>query len=332
MSDILRAGLIGLGMMGRHHARILAALDGVEFVVAADAFGDRFGALRGAALVDDVEPLLEHDLDICVVAVPTEDHERLGLALADAGVHTLIEKPIARDTSAAARLVQAFAERKLLGAVGHVERFNPSLQSLRARLESGELGELYQIATRRQGPFPGRVRDVGVTTDLASHDFDLTAWIAGSPYVSVSALTAHKAGREHEDMVTALGTLGSGLATNHVVNWLTPFKERVTIVTGERGCFVADTGQMDLTFYENGEIANEWEAISRFRGVSEGNMTRFAISKPEPLLTELTNFRDAVLGISRDIVTLEEGMQTLQVVEAALQSAKAGGQQVRVGG
>lgn len=329
----LRAGLLGLGMMGRHHARILGSeLDDVELVVAADAAGDRHGVLRGAQLVDDLEGMLAQDLDVCIVAVPTEDHEAAGLRLADAGVHTLIEKPLATDVVAARRLQEAFDRAGLVGAVGHVERFNPALQSLRHRLEAGELGELYQIATRRQGPFPGRVRDVGVVTDLASHDFDLTAWIAKEPYVSVTARTAHKAGRHNEDMVTAIGSLRSGLVTSHIVNWLTPFKERVTVVHGERGCFVADTAQMDLTFYENGQVTNEWDAISRFRGVSEGNMTRFAIPKPEPLLMELTNFCRAVRGEAAEVVTFAEGTTTLRVVEAALASSSAGGRQVPVHG
>lgn len=326
MTTPLKAGVIGLGMMGRHHARILrGSLEGVELVAAADPLGDRFGAVRDVALCSTIDELLEHRLDFCVVAVPTEDHGRVGLALAAAGVHTLIEKPVASDVAGAQKLAKAFHEAGLVGAVGHVERFNPSLQSLRKRLEYGELGEIYQIATRRQGPFPARVRDVGVIKDLATHDIDLTAWVGASPFRSISARTAHKAGRPHEDLVTAVGELRNGTVTNHLVNWLTPFKERVTIVYGERGAFVADTGQMDLTFYENGEVANEWDAISRFRGVSEGNVTRFAIPKPEPLLIELTNFRDAVLGRAEaEIVSMEEGMRTLAVAEAAIQSAGSG--------
>jgi len=94
----------------------------------------------------------------------------------------------------------------------------------------------------------------------------------------------------------ALSQLSGGLMSNHLVNWLTPTKERLTIVTGEKGMFIADTLTADLTFYANGRIATTWDDIAQFRGVSEGDVTRFAIAKPEPLRTEHENFRDAILG------------------------------------
>jgi UDP-N-acetylglucosamine 3-dehydrogenase len=320
----LRAGLIGLGMMGRNHARVLGQLEGVDLVGVADPLGDRFGVAKGAAIFETAEALIEHGIDYCVVAAPTEDHERVGMLLAEAGVHALVEKPLAPEVDAAERLAKAFTERGLVGAVGHIERFNPALQQLRRRLEQGEIGEIYQIATRRMGPFPGRITDVGVVKDLATHDVDLTAWVAGHPYASISARVAHKSGREHEDLIAATGLLADGTVTNHLVNWLTPTKERVTIVTGERGAFVADTLTGDLTLFENGEVATEWDAISRFRGVSEGNMIRFAFAKPEPLLVEHSAFRDAVLGQEAAIVTMEQGLAAVLTAVAALRSAHEG--------
>jgi predicted dehydrogenase len=125
-------------------------------------------------------------------------------------------------------------------------------------------------------------------------------------------------------MVTAVGELDGGIMVNHLVNWLSPFKERSTVVTGERGCFVADTLTADLTFYANGVAATEWEAIRAFRGVAEGDMTRFAIAKREPLLVEHERFRDAVLGKDAEIVTLREGLRTVQVAAAMLGSAESG--------
>ena len=145
--------------------------------------------------------------------------------------------------------MDAFAAKGLVGAVGHIERFNPALQSLRKRIADGELGEVYQIATRRQGPFPARIADVGVVKDLGTHDIDLTAWLAQSRFESIFAQTTTRSGRPHEDMVAATGKLANGVITNHLVNWLSPMKERLTIVTGEKGAFVADTVTADLTFY-----------------------------------------------------------------------------------
>ncbi|HEU5331201.1 MAG TPA: Gfo/Idh/MocA family oxidoreductase [Actinocrinis sp.] len=321
----LRAGLVGLGAMGRHHARVLRALDGVDLVAVADPGGDVHGALGGAALVADVEELLTHRPDYVVVACPTADHERVALTLAEAGVAALIEKPLAHDIPAAQRVVEAFESRGLVAAVGHIERYNPALQNMRGRLEAGELGELFQVATRRQGPFPNRIADVGVVKDLATHDLDLTGWVTGAQYRTVAARTAHRSGRPHEDLVTVLGELDSGVIATHLVNWLSPLKERVSIVTGERGCFVADTLTADLTFFANGSTRTEWDAVSVFRGVSEGDMTRYAIPKREPLAVEHETFRDAVEGkADAAIVTLRQGLRAVMVAEAVLESARTG--------
>lgn len=320
MRPPLRAGVLGLGAMGRNHVRVLSGLEGVELVGVADPIGGR----AGVPVVSGLDELLARGIDLCVVAVPTEEHLGAGLALADAGVHALIEKPLALDRGSGEQLVDAFARAGLVGCVGHVERFNAALRALHARLEAGELGEAYQVATSRQGPFPSRIRDVGVVKDLATHDLDLTAWVTGSPYVEVSAQAARRAGRRHEDLVAAVGRLADGTVTNHLVNWLSPFKQRQIVVTGERGSFTADTLTADLTFHANGVERLGWDALRQFRGVSEGDMVRFAMAKPEPLAVELSAFRDAVSGgpLGGEIVTLAEGLGAVVAAEAVLEAAR----------
>lgn len=323
MTARLRAGLIGLGAMGRNHARVLNALDGVELVGVLDP-APGASAPFGVPVVAELDQLLALGLDYAVIACPTGLHEEIGLRLAGAGVHALIEKPLAPSVEAARNLAEVFERHGLVGAVGHIERYNPALQSLRTRLENGELGDMFQVVTRRQGPFPGRIADVGVVMDLATHDIDLTAWVTGREYVHVAAYTVSRSGRPHEDMVSAVAALDGGLMANHVVNWLSPLKERSTVITGARGCFVADTLTADLTFYANGAVGTEWEALRAFRGVAEGDMIRYAIPKREPLLVEHERFRDAVEGKDSDIVTLRQGMRTVEVAAAVLQSAKEG--------
>ncbi len=313
--------------MGRHHARVLGSLDGVELVAVCDPMGDAHNVAGGRPVFTKVSDLIAAGIDYAMVAAPTAFHEELALELAAAGIHALIEKPLAVDTPAAKRIQEAFAAKGLVGAVGHIERYNPALQQLRARLDAGELGAVYQIATRRQGPFPSRIADVGVIKDLATHDIDSTAWVARSKFISVSAQTAHKSGRPHEDMVAAIGKLENGIITNHLVNWLTPFKERLTIVTGERGALVADTLTADLTFYANASVDTQWDSVAAFRGVSEGDVIRYAFAKPEPLRTEHEAFRDAVLGLPgavERIVTMEQGLATVAVASAMIDSSKNG--------
>ena len=318
----LRAGVIGLGVMGRNHARVLSSLPGVTLVGIVDPL-EIEGEQRGQ-LMRSTEELLAQGVDYCFVAVPTVLHKEVGLLLASAGVHALVEKPLAVDTASASALTDAFEAAGLVGAVGHIERYNPALQQARLRIEAGDLGQIYQVVTRRQGPFPARIADVGVVKDLATHDIDLTAWIAQQPYASVAARTAHRTGREHEDLVTVVAELATGVVASHIVNWLSPFKERRTVISGERGALVADTLTADLTFHANGSVESEWEDMAMFRGVSEGDVVRFAIPKPEPLRSEHEAFRDAVLGLNSDIVTMREGLATVAVAEAILESASTG--------
>lgn len=317
----LRAGLVGLGMMGRHHARVLASLPGIDFVGVSDPAGDFNNLAQGRPVVKTVAELIALGIDYAIVAVPTVYHLEVGKELATAGIHTLVEKPLSQDTASSKELVKIFANAGLVGAVGHIERYNPALQEARSRLE--QLGSLYQVVTRRQGPFPARVADVGVVKDLATHDIDLTSWITGQLYTSVSAQTASRTGRQYEDLVAVVGTLQDGTITNHLVNWLSPLKERVTILTGEKGAFVVDTLTADLTFFENGNISSSWGEIEQFRGVTEGNVTRYAIPKHEPLKMEHENFRDALLGKRADIVTMEQGLATVLIAEAIIASAMA---------
>lgn len=320
----LRVGLVGIGMMGRHHARVLNSIEGIELIAVADPAGDKHGMADKAIVVNTVTEMIQQGIDMAVVAVPTAFHLDVGLELAAAGVHTLIEKPLAADSPESTQLADAFEQADLVNAVGHIERYNPALRALRARLENGDLGEIYQVATRRQGPFPNRIADVGVVKDLATHDIDLTAWVIQSPYARVSAHTAHKSGREHEDLISITAQMEDGTVVSHLVNWLSPLKERLTVVTGARGAFVADTLQGDLTFHENGLVVTEWDHVASFRGVSEGNSTRFAIPKPEPLRIQHENFRNAVLGTANEIVTMREGLATVAVADACIRSANEG--------
>jgi len=325
MSRTLRAGIIGVGRMGRHHVRVLGELPDVELVAAADIQGRPAKSFRGLDVVDTVDELLDRGIEMCVLATPTVTHEPIAVQLAEAGVATLIEKPLAHDTKAAQNIAEAFARTATLSCVGHIERFNPALQEMRQRLAGGELGNLYQVVTRRQGPFPDRIVDAGVILDLATHDIDLTAWVTGATYRSVSARSAHRSGRPHEDLVSVVAELSNGLVVTHLVNWLSPFKERVTAVTGDKGSLVADTLTADLTLFKNGSQAMEWDRVAAFRGVVEGDVIRYAIPKPEPLVTELRNFADAVRGHSEgQVVTLEEGLATVRIAEAMRDSAATG--------
>lgn len=325
---VLRAATLGLGMMGRHHARILQSLPGVTFAGAVDALGDPHDAVRDPSLVySSIDELLEAtpDLDMAVVALPTEEHLPAALRLAEAGVSMLIEKPLAASVADGERIVAAVERAGVRAAVGHVERFNPALIALRQRVLAGQLGEVFLVATERIGPFPARVRDVGVVKDLATHDLDIVTWVADAPITTVAAQTAHRTGRPHEDLVLVTGRLASDVPFNSIVDWLTPTKARRTRVLGDRGMLVAETVTAELTFYENGHVTSTWDSAQALRGVSEGDATRYALSRAEPLRTELEAFRDFVAGDDEaPVVTLAQGLAAVRSAEAVLESAACG--------
>lgn len=312
----MRFGLIGLGQMGRHHARLLADSPEVEFVGAVDPIGDRHRVMSSGKLFSDVDELLGVGIEAAVVAVPTAQHHEVAMRLATAGIHTLIEKPLADTVERAREIDSTFAAVSALGAVGHVERFNSALQEMKRRLEDGGLGRVIAVASERVGPFPNRIQDVGVVKDLATHDIDIATWIGGGRFAEVSGQLAHKMGRPHEDLVVATGRLDNDVVVSMNVNWLTPVKRRSVSVLGEKGSFVADLLAADLFFYSNADVGSQWDQIAQLRGVSEGDMVRYAFPKREPLAVEHEAFRAAISGGDAEgVVSLAEGVEILEVAE-----------------
>jgi predicted dehydrogenase len=297
-------------------------MEGVELVGVADPAGDPNRAAVGIPVVGTCEELLDLGIDAASVVVPSNRHGEIGMKLAAAGVHALIEKPVANSVDDARLLAKEFDGAGLIAVVGHVERFNPAIVEMRRRLQAGELGQIYSLSTRRVGPFPVRISDVGVVFDLATHDIDLIRWLGGS-FATMHSISQSVVAGPGEDILEVIGVLESGVIATMSVNWVSPVKERRVTVTGTRGAFVADLLSADLTLHENGEVRTEWDDISRLRGVTEGNRTTFAFQKKEPLVSELEAFRDAVLGdIDAPVVTLSDGVGVLEMAEALLGKAK----------
>ncbi len=147
----LRFGIVGLGVMGAHHARVLGQIEGLDLVGVVDPIraGDR---VAGYEIASSVSTLLDDGIDCCVVAAPTSAHAAIGMELAESRVHALIEKPLAMTVSEAIQLRDAFVSAKLVGAVGHVERYNASLQEMKRRIAAGQIGRILQLRLVDRGP------------------------------------------------------------------------------------------------------------------------------------------------------------------------------------
>jgi UDP-N-acetylglucosamine 3-dehydrogenase len=322
----LRAALVGAGQMGRFHARVLSEHDDVDLLAVVDPedTAERVALLSRALRLRTVDELLAGEpVDFAVVTIPTAQHASLGLRLIEAGVPILIEKPIAATVEDGTHLIEAAAARGVPLAVGHVERFNPAVRELHRRLEEQALGRVFQVHTRRLSPFPPRVGDTGVALDLATHDLDLMCRLAGTA-VRISAETDRKAHRTREDLLAALLRFDSGILGLLEVNWLTPTKVRQMTVTGERGMFVVDYLNQHLTLYENAQASEAWQSLDLFDGVTEGNVTRFAIDREEPLRAQLDAFVRAVRGDAPVVVTGEQGLEVLRLALAAVDAGRTG--------
>ena len=207
---ILRVGVIGAGHLGTIHARLLRSIDDVELVGVADpcpAARDRAAAAFETTAFEDHRQLIGK-IDAAVIAAPTEHHYWIGMELAEAGVHLLVEKPLAMTVAEAEALVQATRQRQLVLQVGHVERFNPAFTAAASQVRRPR----YIEAVRSSG-FTGRSVDIGVVLDLMIHDIDLVLSLAGSEVVDVEALGAVVLG-PHEDMAHARLRFANGCIAN----------------------------------------------------------------------------------------------------------------------
>jgi predicted dehydrogenase len=315
--------------MGRNHVRLLRELGDGKLVGIADADKETACKLADANSThgySSYRELLERERpDAVTVAVPTESHHAVVLDALTAGCHVLVEKPIAATLQQADEMVAAARDAGRILAVGHVERFNPAVLELKRRIDERQLGRLYQIDALRLGPFPQRIRDVGVVVDLATHDLDVMRFVTGIEIVRVYAETRRKLHTTNEDMVSGLLRFADDTVGFLEINWLTPSKIRQLTVTGEGGMFRANYLTQDLLFFENAARAGQnWERISHLRGVSEGAMVKYSIDKREPLRSEVEAFLKAVDGEPAGIVSGEDGREALRLALAMVRSGEEG--------
>lgn len=325
---MVSAAVIGVGSMGRHHARVYREMDGVDLVGVVDTdpqVGARVGALYGVPSFTDYTAMLDavHP-EIVSVAVPTSLHYSVASDLVQRGVHVLLEKPITSTIEEAAALISLADKAGVIVSVGHIERFNPVIVELRKRIGADAIGRIYKVHMQRLSPYPGRIRDAGVVVDLASHDIDLMRFLIHEPIVRLYSETLMTINSEREDAFSGLMRFASGIIGLIDVNWITPRKVRSVTITGDRGMYCADLIAQELLFYENDVTHDHWDSLSILRGVSEGNVLGIRIPRCEPLNRELADFVEAVKSGRAPLVTGTDGLETLRLALAFVQSGADG--------
>jgi UDP-N-acetylglucosamine 3-dehydrogenase len=300
-----RVGVVGVGVMGSNHARVISELPGVELAGIVDI--DQHQARNvsrslGCRAFETLDALLERGVDAATIAAPTHLHHDLALTCIRRGVHVLIEKPIASNAEEGRSLIAAARRARVTLMVGHVERFNPAVQAIKETLR-GE--EILSIAITRVGPFPPRMSNVGVVIDLAVHDIDLIRWFTDSEIIEMQPQLS-SAVAEREDIALLQFRTASGVLAHINTNWLTPFKARTAHVATRKKYVMGDLLTRQVT-----------ECFG-FKPDGSYSMRHLSVGYAEPLRAELQAFIEAVRCGTTPAVSGEEGVASLDIAMRCL--------------
>ena len=296
----LKVGVAGVGVMGRNHARVLSDIRDFELTAVFDpdaATADGVAGLYGAKAFTTAADFVAAGLDAAVVATPNRHHADLSVALLDAGIHVLVEKPIAATVADAQRMIDAAKANSRVLMVGQVERVSPAVEAVK-RAIAGD--EVISIQITRVGPFPPRMGEVGVVIDLAVHDIDIIRHLTDSEITEVQPQLA-RTRAEREDTALLQFRLANGTIAHITTNWVTPYKVRTLQVATMNKFVVADliTRQVTEYFGQQADGAYQTRAVNSWPA--------------EPLKKELEAFARAIRTGETPAVTGEDGLRNLEV-------------------
>jgi predicted dehydrogenase len=313
---MLKGCVIGLGTMGSRHVRVLYELQGetkTQLIGVADVIEDKAKDIAGKYEVDwftDHKMLLKKGPDFAVVAVPTELHYKVASDVIKSGCHVLIEKPLTSTLKEGKAIVEAAAKNKVQLMVGHIERFNPTIDVIKERVGRERI---LLIGAVRVGPMssPEQV-GIGVVRDLGVHDIDLIRHITGSEFKRIEAFTSGKSKVELSSVLSF--EMENGALAYIITNVVTPLKMRKIEVTTTKKFFVGDLISQKVTEYSKGELISY---AHRSAFVHEIN-----IPYMEPLKLELKAFINSIRQKTPPPVTGEDGLKAMEVAVKCLRSTQ----------
>lgn len=318
----IRVGVIGVGNMGQHHTRVLSRLKDVELVGISDVSLERGLDTAGKYRIrffETYQDLLEH-VDAVCVAVPTRLHHKVGMTCLQAGVHVLIEKPIAASISEAESLVNAAATSNRILQVGHIERFNPAFQELHKVLTTEEL---LALEARRMSPYSQRANDVSVVLDLMIHDIDLLLELAGAPVARLTASGSRAADSGYLDYVTATLGFANGIVATLTSSKVTHRKIRTIAAHCKNSLTEADFLNNEILIHRQ-TTANCTTDYGQVLYRQDGLIEKVYTSNVEPLHAELEHFVNCVRGGDQPSVGGEQALKALRLASLIEQMALDG--------
>lgn len=306
----LRLGVVGVGSMGKNHARVYSELRGVELVGVHDADAkqaEKVTSRYGGEAFDDIGDLFSA-VDAASIAVPTAHHHEVASKGLEAGCHLLVEKPVAASVPEAREIGREAEEANLTVQVGHVERFNPVFEFLKQRLKHDDV---ISINARRLGPFSPRVAKDSVALDLMIHDLDIAmALMDGYPEEVAAMGRRWRSGTM--DYATAHLRFSNGCIATVEASHLSTEKVRTLEATLPDSYAVADYQEQSLDMYRSG-VGGYEESSDGYR--SEQVVEKPYINRREPLKEELEHFVDCVTSGSEPEVGIEDGIRALKLAE-----------------
>lgn len=303
-------GVIGVGSMGHNHVRIYSELENANLVAISDMVRgtlDKVSKEFNTVGYVDYDNILQiDDIEAVNICVPTVFHHDVVMRAIEAGKNVLVEKPIASKLNEAEEMITAADDAGVILATGHVERFNPAVRVAKKLLDDNVIGEVVTANSKRLGPYPPRIRDVGVAIDLAIHDIDIFNYLFESKANTVFANMSSKLKNcEFEDHAEIMTKYDNGILSILETNWLTPYKKRQLNITGVDGIISVDYGKQTVTLYkENNQVEN------------------VKVENKEPLKEELRSFVNSVQNKTEPEVSGKDGYEALRIVDAAMKSAK----------
>ncbi|NLV42288.1 MAG: Gfo/Idh/MocA family oxidoreductase [Candidatus Hydrogenedentes bacterium] len=312
----LRAGVAGVGHLGYHHARIYAAMENVELVGAADPSPERrekAAADFGAPGFADLDGLIAAKPDIVSVVTPTEGHHAATMRLLGAGIHVLVEKPIAATSAQAGEMVAAARDAGRILQVGHIERFNAAVQALFEGIHAPRFIECHRLS-----PYPNRNSDVSVVHDLMIHDLDIVLCLAQSEVVSVDAVGV-PVFSSCEDIANARLRFASGCVANLTSSRVSLEGMRKIRIFEDNAYVSTDYSAQQVLVYRKKpgplpEGENPMASIT---------VDPLPVTREEPLLRELQAFVRAVTLGENPAVTGEDGLRALRLVEDIVEQIRS---------
>ncbi|MCS6959388.1 MAG: Gfo/Idh/MocA family oxidoreductase [Pseudanabaenaceae cyanobacterium SKYGB_i_bin29] len=314
-------GVIGVGNMGQHHARVLSLLKDVDLVGVADINVDRgldTASKYRVRFFEDYRELLPL-VDAVCIAVPTRLHHEVGMTCLKAGVHVLIEKPIAATIAEAESLVNTAAETDRILQVGHIERFNPAFQEL-AKVLKGET--VLAIEAHRLSPYSHRANDVSVVFDLMIHDIDLLLELVPGQITRLSANGNHVSGSGFLDYVTATIAFDNGVIATLTASKVTHRKQRRIVAHCKNSLTEADFLNNEILIHRQTVTANADYSQVLYR--RDGLIEKVYTSNIEPLYAELEHFAACVRGGKQPSVGGTQALRALRIASVIEQTALDG--------